>query len=235
MTDAINNASVSLAAIAAATVTETAMPFANVDDITLSGEMVVSAKAMAVCLDTAEGEVSGHAKAYGQRRAVLQFNRNVAAGSLDAADKAAIGYKDLAANSAAKRRLSQWHSRFRLIAERWDAMSETDKADLLQGRASFLSLYDKMQKADRDAKKEADKAATEAAAAITNASGEATSPSRSFDDILSELVERYSALTTAEEIAAVDATIAGALDLINAHALTVNGIVADEADIAKAA
>lgn len=209
MSTIVETAAASVAAIAVATVE--AIPFANSDDITLAGEMVASAKAMATCLDTAEGEVIAYAKDYGQRRAVLQFNRNVAAASLDKSDKEAIGFKDLAANSAAKRRLSQWHSRFRTIAEAWDSMSETDKADLLQGRASFLSVYDRLKKAEKEAAKASDKAAKEAADAISNAN---PSPVVSLSDMALALAAALEAASDDEREAAGEG-MALLLDTVN--------------------
>lgn len=125
-------------------------------------------------LESGDNAIQTSVMAYGASRAVLQFALNYDAAALDKADKVAIGWKDLGSKSSAKRKLSQYHSRFRKIAEEWDSVPESERNELLAGKRSFLSVYDGIVKREREAAKaEADKATeAEAEAAIENAKAE---------------------------------------------------------------
>ena len=184
---------------------------------------------IATALESAENATVPNIMAYGAARAVLQFALNHDAGSLDKADKVAIGWKDLAAASPAKRRLSQYHSRFRRIAEEYDAIPESERNELLAGKRSFLSVYDgivKREKAAKAAEAEAE-AKAEAEAAIETAKAEgkaeaeaegtapAPAPAMSLVDYLKAAKDAYATASAEEQAEAFD-LVSELVDMANA-------------------
>jgi hypothetical protein len=223
MTQATLNAAASLAAIATATPGEALAAFDGRDDLAVASDAAEAAKGMAVCLSEADNAVSGYAKAYGQARAVLQFARSFDGDGISANDKRAIGFDELPSNSSAKRRLSQWHSRFRLIAERRtrpaDAASDDKRyvsdeqlAGLYGGAVSFLTVYDNLVAADRAHKAATAKAAKETEAAATVTATEAAPAS--LADMALALAAALDAASDDERAAAGEA-IAMLLDTVN--------------------
>ena len=181
---------------------------------------------IATALESAENATVPNIMAYGASRAVLQFALNYDAAKLDKADKAAIGWKDLPSKSPAKRRLSQYHSRFRRIAEEWGDIPESERNELLAGKRSFLSVYDGIIKRERDAKKaeaEAEaKAEAEAAIETAKAEGKAeaeaegtASPAMSLVDYLKAAKDAYATASADEQAEAFD-LVAELVDMANA-------------------
>jgi hypothetical protein len=245
MTDVTALAGASLAAIALAT-DSTPIAFANLDDVALASAMTAETAAMAKALNDVDTSVNGHGKAYGQRRAILQMVRKVDAGSLDAADKAAIGFDNLPGSARSKRQLSKWHSDFRLIAERWVApitaddtfiaLTEEQRNLILSGEGSFLSVADNVRKALAKAKADAAKAdkAKETALAADKAKEEATpSAPMSLADMALALASALDNASDADREAAGEA-MALLLDTVNA-VYNVNIVEPDNAEMAIAA
>lgn len=207
-------AAASLGAVATATPVAALAAFDGVDDLAIADTAHNAVKEMAVCLSNADNAVAGYAKAYGQNRAVLQFARNFDAASLDASDKRAIGFDELPSTASAKRKLSQWHSRFRLIAERRvrpaDAaaddgryLTDAQLAGLYDGTVSFLTVYDNLVAADRKAK--ADKAKADKAKADAETVAATEAAPITMADMALALAAAWQGATDEERAAASEA------------------------------
>ena len=163
--------------------------------------------------------------AWGASRAILQFALDYDAAKLDKADKLAIGAKDLPSNSPAKRRLSQYHSRFRRIAEDYDTIPQSERDELLSGKRSFLTVYDGIMKREKAAEKaKADAEAAKAAeAAIESAKAEAVAEAVAESDtltlsaILAMATARF-AVAEAAERAEAELALVALVEAFNAEA-----------------
>ncbi len=131
-------------------------------------------------------------------------------------NKLAAGWATLATSEAgrkAKQRLEVAFSGFRLVAERWQSLSDEQRDSVLNGSVSVLYLASEMRKADATAKREAAKAAAEAeAAASVTAIGDATA--KSLADMASDLLAAYQAASVEDRDAAYEA-IAALFDVVN--------------------
>lgn len=162
--------------------------------------------------------------AWGASRAILQFALDYKADKLDKADKLAIGAKDLPANSPAKRRLSQYHSRFRRIAEEYDTIPQSERDEMLAGKRSFLTVYDgivKREKAADKAKAEAEAAAAaEAAIAAAKAEGAAEAAAavetgETLEAVFGKALAMLQTVSMTERLSVFD-TIGAMVELANA-------------------
>lgn len=213
-------------------------------------QMLSSAARIAANVISMEGTLAETAKQWGHHlfRAVRIDGANM--DTLINDSKVAANWPTLGSSDAgrkAKQRLEVYFSNARLVAERWEGMTDEQRADVLAGTSSIHYLAGQFRKADSDAKKAADKEAKrlkaeqEAADAKANAAnsesetrtGETGDEPRSLIDLANELSARIAAASDDELNDAFD-SIAAVADALNARIDAASETVVPE-EVAKAA
>lgn len=175
--------------------------------------MLASASAIAAFVIDTEGKLSETAKAWGHAlfRCVYQDK----ASSLDALigdSKVAAGWNMLTSSGAgrkAKGRMEVYFSNARLVAERWEGMTDDQRRDVLAGLSSIHYLAGQFRKADADAKKAATKEAERLAA--EQAAEQAKRDAEASGDAVNEPeTETFAVNGLADAIALVAAMLANA-------------------------
>lgn len=194
--------------------------------------MLASAASIAAFVVETEGKLADSGKAWGHALFTAVYADKVS--SLDGLigdSKVAAGWQSLTLTDAgkkAKARLEVYFSNARLVAERWEGMSDDQRREVLAGLSSIHYLAGQFRKADADAKKAADKAAklaqaeTDAAkaAAEANESGDAaTLPEplpapANTGDVIANLTAFFSTMTLeeAEEVGPAVSAMMAAYD-----------------------
>jgi predicted Fe-S protein YdhL (DUF1289 family) len=203
---------------------------------------VANAKAAEIvsAITKAESALSVTAKEHGAAMFRANKQDNVSLDVLIGESKLAAGFATLGATEAgkkAKSRLNVYFSNYRLVAERWEKLSDEQREGVLNGTVSAHYLAGLFRDADRKAEKEAKAAAAAGEAAASpdaaNANGDGTPESGlTMAQLATELLQRWTDATDDEREEALDA-MALLVDAVNASTEETGEI--ETVEIAKAA
>jgi hypothetical protein len=204
--------------------------------------MLTSAAAIATFVVDSESRLAETAKAWGHSLFVAVKTDGLSLDTMIGESKLAAQWTTLTLTEAgrkAKQRLEVYFSNARLVAEKWDGMTDDERRDILSGLSSIHYKAGLFRKAEADAKKaakkEAARVAAEKAAAEAKAeadeSGEETRQPEATRPTLAEMVDAVlSAYQTAsaEEKAEAHEFLEALFDVVNAD------IAAEAATLAEA-
>lgn len=176
---------------------------------------IANAKALAIvnAVMKAESALALTAKEHGKAVFVTVYqDKSATLDTVIAENKLAAGFKALGDSEAgrkAKGRLNVYFSNFRFIAERWEKLSDEQRAAILNGDTSVHYLAATIRDEERKAEREAAKAAKEA-------EGDTVADAPSLADAAKALLEAYKLANAADRNAAYD-TLVELFDIVDEH------------------
>jgi Zn-dependent M16 (insulinase) family peptidase len=190
------------------------------DSIDVTGEaldnrsqMLASAALIVSQTVAAEAKIGETAKTWGHSLFSAVYRDNANLDALIGDSKVAAGWNNLSASEGgrkAKQRMEVYFSNARLVAERWNMLTDEQREAVLNGLSSIHYLAGQFRKADADAKKAAKKAeeakvAAQQAAEGGSVSTDETGEADTLETAVMRLIDRYQAATVEERDAAYDA------------------------------
>lgn len=137
-------------------------------------QMLASAALIVSQTVAAEAAIGETAKQWGHSVFAAVYRDNANLDALIGDSKIAAGWQTLTVSEGGKKakgRLEVYFSNARLVAERWNSLSDEQREAVLNGTSSIHYLAGQFRQAERDAKKAAKKAEEAKAAAQTAAEG----------------------------------------------------------------